>query len=255
MQEFDEYQAVFQTDYEVKNPDLNAHIEKLKLIDELLPPNNTFTVITRAAVGQIDFIGKNFEYATGHNSAEFLEGGIKKYLKYVHPEDVGILLQILKDLMDYAHENYSVEDFYRLDFQYNYRLKSGNHEYLNIVENHVAIIADESGMPHAGLGHFTVIGSGSAIPMQATLKLLNDKDEYETVYHRNYGTRLLESKISSRERDIIRLIAMGHNNEFISDKLSISPHTVRTHRKNLLQKTNVKNTTELVVHCLREGLI
>lgn len=52
--------------------------------------------------------------------------------------------------------------------------------------------------------------------------------------------------ISKREMDVLRLICDESNTQEIADELFISPHTVETHRANLLLKVGAKNTAGLV---------
>ena len=52
--------------------------------------------------------------------------------------------------------------------------------------------------------------------------------------------------LTQREREIIRLIALEHTNEEIAAKLFLSVDTVKTHRKNLMAKLNVRSTAGLV---------
>ncbi|AVI50669.1 hypothetical protein C5O00_05580 [Pukyongia salina] len=57
----------------------------------------------------------------------------------------------------------------------------------------------------------------------------------------------IRSKVlSSREKEIIELLAIGWNNNQVADKLNISYHTVRTHRKNIFKKLNCSNIVELI---------
>ena len=69
------------------------------------------------------------------------------------------------------------------------------------------------------------------------------------------GQKLLVGDISHRERDVLRLLSFGYSNDEISDKLNISAHTVKTHRKNVMTKTGCKNATQLVAMCIRQGVI
>lgn len=64
-----------------------------------------------------------------------------------------------------------------------------------------------------------------------------------------------EVSLSNREMDILRLIADGLTNHQIADKLFISTHTVVTHRRNLLQKINAKNTAELIKFASIKGYL
>lgn len=65
----------------------------------------------------------------------------------------------------------------------------------------------------------------------------------------------LESKISPRELEIIRLIADEHTTPEIAEALFISVHTVETHRQNILSKLGLKNTAGLVKYAIRRGLL
>ena len=60
---------------------------------------------------------------------------------------------------------------------------------------------------------------------------------------------------TKRQLEIIKLLAVGCSNQQIADKLFISIETVRTHRKNILEKSDCQNTTELVVRCVKQGII
>lgn len=57
---------------------------------------------------------------------------------------------------------------------------------------------------------------------------------------------LLKHKISEREMEVIKLTAQGLNSEDIAKRLFLSEHTVKTHRKNILEKLNLNNTVELI---------
>lgn len=58
--------------------------------------------------------------------------------------------------------------------------------------------------------------------------------------------------LSEREKEIITLIAEGHTNAAISEKLFLSKHTVNTHRKNIMAKLGVKNTAGIVMFAVKE---
>jgi len=62
-------------------------------------------------------------------------------------------------------------------------------------------------------------------------------------------------KLSEREIEIIKLLAEGLSSNQIGDRLFISQHTVKTHRKNILRKLELHNTSELVQYSLNNGII
>ncbi|MCC7303426.1 MAG: response regulator transcription factor [Bacteroidia bacterium] len=62
-------------------------------------------------------------------------------------------------------------------------------------------------------------------------------------------------RISSREVEIIQLVAEGLTNKAIADKLCLSSHTIMTHRKNIMAKIGVNNTASLVLFAIKNGLV
>lgn len=61
--------------------------------------------------------------------------------------------------------------------------------------------------------------------------------------------------ISDREQEIITLIAEGYTNSKIAEKLFLSPHTINTHRKNIMQKLGVNNTAAIVMFAVKNELV
>ena len=61
--------------------------------------------------------------------------------------------------------------------------------------------------------------------------------------------------LSSREKEILALIAEGYTNPQIAEKIFLSQFTVDSHRKNLLAKLNVKNTASLIKLAVERKLI
>ena len=65
----------------------------------------------------------------------------------------------------------------------------------------------------------------------------------------------LVNTLSSREIEILKLIANGLSNTEIGTALFISPKTVKTHRENLMKKLNLHNVTEIVKYAIDNRLI
>ena len=73
------------------------------------------------------------------------------------------------------------------------------------------------------------------------------------------GARLIASagaaELTERERDILRLIALGHTNSEMAERLFLSLRTVETHRANIHRKLGTDSRVELVQHALEHGLV
>jgi two-component system response regulator NreC len=67
--------------------------------------------------------------------------------------------------------------------------------------------------------------------------------------------RAEQDPLSDRERDVLHLLALGHTNQEISDKLFISVRTAETHRAHIMQKLRLSTRAELVRYALDQGLL
>lgn len=61
--------------------------------------------------------------------------------------------------------------------------------------------------------------------------------------------------ITPRQREILRLVAMGHTNREIGTTLDISVRTVEVHRFNLMRRLNVRNVAQLLRQALQQNML
>jgi two-component system response regulator NreC len=61
--------------------------------------------------------------------------------------------------------------------------------------------------------------------------------------------------LSPREKEVLRLVALGYTNQQIADELFLSVKTIETYRARLMEKLNLKNRSALVRYALRRGLL
>lgn len=64
-----------------------------------------------------------------------------------------------------------------------------------------------------------------------------------------------QGDLSNREREVLQLIAEGLTTNEIAEKLFTSKRTIETHRQNIIEKTQVKNTAALIKYAMENGLI
>src|SRR3972149_1043490 len=62
-------------------------------------------------------------------------------------------------------------------------------------------------------------------------------------------------RLTPREQEVLRLIAEGRTTNEIANTLTLSPHTVRRHRDNIMQKLNLHSKAELIRFAVRKGLL
>ncbi len=63
------------------------------------------------------------------------------------------------------------------------------------------------------------------------------------------------NSLTSREREILKLLTEGYNNQEIAEMLVITPKTVEGHKTNLMSKLGIHNRIDLVKYALRKGII
>jgi two-component system response regulator NreC len=88
----------------------------------------------------------------------------------------------------------------------------------------------------------------------------------ERYVHPTLGARLVDAEaaerrradedpLSEREREVLRLLALGHTNQEIAKLLYISVRTAETHRAHIMRKLRLSSRAELVRYALSEGLL
>jgi DNA-binding CsgD family transcriptional regulator len=71
----------------------------------------------------------------------------------------------------------------------------------------------------------------------------------------NFETEEESEKLSSRELDVLKQVALGKTNKEIAERLFISQHTVVTHRKNITSKLGIKTISGLTVYAILNNII
>jgi two-component system nitrate/nitrite response regulator NarL len=67
--------------------------------------------------------------------------------------------------------------------------------------------------------------------------------------------QLMASTLTRRELEVLELLADGATSEQLSDELSLSPHTVRTHIQNIMSKLQVHSRLEAATFAVRHGIV
>lgn len=65
----------------------------------------------------------------------------------------------------------------------------------------------------------------------------------------------LGTPLTARELDVVRLVLSGFSNKEVASRLSLSPETVKVHRRNFYTKLNIKSQSELFALCFQRSNI
>jgi DNA-binding NarL/FixJ family response regulator len=96
------------------------------------------------------------------------------------------------------------------------------------------------------------VKEGKAFFSPAVSKMLMEE------YMRQMQDREIEDSyelLTTREREVLQLLAEGKTNKEVATILNLSLYTVETHRGNILQKLNLHSGAELILYAVRKGVI
>ena len=152
----------------------------------------------------------------------------------------------------------SKEDIPLYKVVYLMRLKHINGKYKTILHQSKALVTSDDGKIQQVLVIHTDV-SYLNIPFDHKISFISDKRPSFYALESGNNFKMLEDNfhelLTQREKEIIKKLSEGRNFNEIASLLYLSPHTINTHKRNILKKVNCKNSTELVAKCIREGII
>ena len=142
---------------------------------------------------------------------------------------------------------------YKARFDVRYPKKDGS--YMRLLYQGVIIEHNEQGRPLRSFGVHTDITylKKEGKPTLSFLGMDGEPSYIDVDLQDNFSTA--KDDFTTREKDILKLLIEGKLSKEIGNILSISKHTVDTHRKNMLHKKSLTNTTELVSKAIIHGWI
>ncbi|MBW4888086.1 LuxR C-terminal-related transcriptional regulator [Mucilaginibacter sp. HMF5004] len=180
----------------------------------------------------LDMLGLTLEEVCSMTAAQYFE-------RFFNPEDVYQYAPKVRAFLERNDES-SISYFQQV------RLKNNPNWVWHLSVTRI-LTRDENGKP--------VLSITTAHPIEShqhvTVKV--DRLLAENEFLRQNYTQF--SKLSQRERDVLRLEVLGQNSQQIGEQLFISPETVKTHRKNINRKLNVKSAYELSLYARAFDLV
>jgi len=204
----------------------------------LVDDHSLFREGLKLLLSNLDFIGKIFE---ANNGEEFING-----LKN-NPVDIA-LLDIEMPVMNGIEAAKRAREIQPSIKILALSMYSDKNYYLSMID--------------AGACGFLLKNSNFEEVEKAITDICNDKSyisiEILNDILKNPGKasyNAFNNELTERETEVLLLICKGFTNNEIADKLVLSKRTVDKHRENLLQKTQSKNTANLVIFAIKNGLL
>lgn len=218
-------------------------------------PGPSYQFIFDFPTRSFDYVSKETDRILGVQSDKF---DPEQLFSLIHPQDIDHF-QKCEELAGYfllEHIPRELLPYYKVSYQFRHQVKTG--EYPLFLRQSITLSTDESGnmsktmSNHSDISHITHLNNKKVSFID--IRGINSYFNISSVRDLNSPP---ENKLSfsSREMEVIKLISEGFSSKEISTQLYISFDTVRTHRKNILSKTGLKNMTQVVSYSIKEGLI
>ena len=224
-------------------------------LENLAAVNNSGVSVFDLCKKEHVFSSYNFGSLFGYDMEQLEANGNAYFDSRIHPEDFPLLLRRGIEMMRfYALAPRESRNYYKLVNEY--RILNGEQKFIRIIEQHQMLELDDAGNPWLAL---SVVDISPHQDVQAGVRSSIFNFQTGEVQAVNFEKRsppaVKLQSLSSRELEILNLIRDGHLSKEISDKLSISIHTVNTHRQRILSKLKAGNSMEAVQLAARYGMI
>ncbi|MCG6186459.1 LuxR C-terminal-related transcriptional regulator [Maribellus maritimus] len=223
------------------------YIPFLQLIDSL---QTSIVVASDFYKRDYYFVSDNFNSVFGFQKNRLPVTGNEWFRRRFHPDDY-IINEGSIWALKYFYEQ-PVEK--RKDFRliHEFRIKNDNDKWIRLIIQNDILELDKKGNMWIDLKLCDFSPNQDLhTPGQFIFK---DKFSDEIIYSLQ-GKSSEADKISPREKQVLELISEGHKSAQIAEKLFISVNTVNNHRRNMIEKLNVSNTSEAVRMAAKLGVI
>lgn len=238
-----------------ENTDEKKVYSKKEPLVRNIADNNSFPLMEECL---IDHSGRQFTCIHGNclkKSSCFKNGQLHKSLDFhelhFHAEDRMLWCEeTFPDIMKFI-DSVSVLDFpdYRFIFNHRYIRKDGS--ITQYMHEGSVIFSENQLLPVLNLKVFFEIAD---IKTDETIVLTifryTESEGYRKVFTKEYG-KYSNSLLTHREIEIISLCHEGLSSKMIAEKLNLSIHTVKNHKRHCMDKTSTHNISELIHICIK----
>jgi len=208
----------------------------------------------------VDYYKKSFYYVSpnplflsGYTQEEVLNLGFEFYPLCVPPDDLELLFLLNEAGFAFFYD-LPVNRREKAMISYDFRLKHKDNGSLIMINHKLSpLVLTDKGNIWMSICLVTL--SIRKEPGDVHILMQDDNKRYNL----NSEKKLFESfkykKLTNREKEVLKCIAIGDNTSTIANKLGISESTVKNHKTNIFQKLNVSSSAEAVFYASKQSLI
>lgn len=181
---------------------------------------------------------------------------LETLMSRIHPDDIPFIKQAENIIVE-AIEKFYYKSVLDLKSSYCFRIKNKQGVYKLMLHQMMPIEVDSNGNfaysinIHTNIEHITTIN-----PRTISLFGFNGMPSFLGIdpYDKHIFDNK-ENKFTDRETEVLRCLASGYTSKEVSEKLCISEHTVKTHKRNILSKSEGKNMAQVIAESIKQGII
>ena len=218
-----------------------------------------FTRTTYKSAYVIDYKAKGFEYVSdnplflcGNSASEVQKMGYDFYFKYVPEEDLELLLKVNSVGFDF-YEKKPLEERKDYSISYDFHLKNEEGKTILINQKLTPLFLTETGKIWKAICFVSLSTQQNSGNITITKKDGTEKVRYDL--KTDCWKTVKKVELTEREKEILQFAIRGYAINEISEKLFISPDTVKFHRKKLFEKLEVANIYEAITYATINKLL
>jgi DNA-binding CsgD family transcriptional regulator len=226
---------------------------KAEFLDKVSVQNNVVVFLTNMHTGRFIYMSDKVNILSGLDPSLFTgENGMEFSFSRFHPEQIQGLMQLHSLGMKYFEENELYKDKNSF-LSATYLYKNGNGEYVQVLQRTIMLETEAGGKPLLTLNIIHYVGH---IIKHGSLNYIISVGDKVDIYSYNNSSTIEKPKtFSLQENKILKMLARGLDSKAIAKELFISPHTVDSHRRSIIKKTNCIDTTGVVAFAQLINLI
>jgi len=228
---------------------LQFELELYKKLMNFFQVGDFYYLLFNITILDLDYASSDIEKVLGYKPDEF---NIRLFMEIVHPDDRPWLLAYETKASEFLMAM-QIEKLMKYKIRYDIRLRKKDGAYIHLLHQSVVVEHDDEGhitrtlTVHTDITHLNKTGK----PVLSIIGM-DGEPSYLDI---DVKTNFVESKevLSKREKEVLILLIEGKSSRETGEVLNISKQTVDSHRKNMLNKTGLKTTGELIGKAVKNG--
>lgn len=248
--------------WESINPDIKENGAKEKKLESVLleqahKMNHSGAVI-------LNIPQQSYELITGwipgfnHRFEHYMKEGFNYVEQQIHSTQISFAFQFVFKIFFETYYTTSIAEREKIElfFDILYRFENHKDAPYRCLFQHIKVFEMDNG----GNLQYVIINNRNITYLKrnqdACMVIKKPNGQYHHYKFNSYNYEIVDfGEFSSRQLEILVLLANGLSSNEISKLLFISPHTVDGHRRNMLEMTNCIDTTALIVYCQMLGIL